>query len=189
MLAGAAVLCLFFILIGWQLNAWMELTRSSRDATNRPIPSIDTIPDLERLGVLFGTPHIAESDVTFDGESDMVLHGSFVHADPQRSSAIIQHGPEAPRLFRPGDALSSGLRLQGVYADRIEILRNGRAEVLRFPKPGEAVYFPESEPAYAEPPAYTEAPYEPAEPDLRQQMDALRQQLEGTPPDAAPIDD
>lgn len=187
LLAGAAVLCLFFILVGWQLNAWMELTRTTRDAASRPLPSIAAAPDLERLGVLFGTPHLAESDVAVSADADMVLHGSFVHADPQRSSAILQRGGEAPRLFRPGDTLSPGLRLQGVFADRIEILRNGRVETLRFPTPGDVIYFPESEPDYADYPEYMEAPPEPAS--LQQQMDELRQQMEGTPPEAAPIDE
>ncbi len=65
----------------------------------------------------------------------LTLLGSFVHADNQRSSAIIQLEGNPAKRYAAGQELSNGVSLHGVYRDRVELKRNGRLETLSFSKP------------------------------------------------------
>ena len=64
----------------------------------------------------------------------LTLLGSFVHADSQRSSAIIRKDDGKPQRFRVGDNVQDGIRLHAVYPDRIELERQGHLETLSFPR-------------------------------------------------------
>lgn len=161
--------------------------RTSPQNTDNYSPKTDTSLDFKRLGALFGTPPPPSTEAVAAPASDssLVLLGSLVNRNPQQSSAIIQYNGATPKLYRSGEDIEAGLRLQGVYSDRVEILRNGRLETLRFPLLGNspAAFNPaHSAPAY-EPPAAEKQP-DPAVEQLRKQMEMLRQQLEQSPLDS-----
>lgn len=133
LLAGA-LLVLFAAALAWQINDWQALMREPAPAPPPSVAPNDAGPDLQRLGILFGAPPPAADETVSDGE--LVLHGSLIHPDPARSSAIIQRSGESPELFLPGDELMPGVTLRTVLPDRVELLRNGRVVTLRFPEPG-----------------------------------------------------
>ncbi|EWC42619.1 type II secretion system protein N [Stutzerimonas stutzeri] len=180
LLASILLLCAFAIYLAAQVEQWLETTRAPvpTDVSGRDFGGMDG-PDLQRLEILFGSTAPAGAYAPATAPSDLILRGSFVHLEPQRSSAIIQVEGQPPRLYWRGEELQSGVSLHSVYPDHVELLRNGTVEVLRFPTVSSPTYVPD-EPA--DMPYQDEQPYAtPAADDtqqMQQQMDALRQQLE-----------
>jgi len=190
LLASAVVVVLFGIYLATQINDWWRLTQAPAEAHADLEVVAGVAPDLQRMETLFGAPAEAQNQTASIASTDLTLHGSFVHAQPERSMAIIQRTGGVPELYRPGAELDNGVSLQAVYADRVEILRNGSLETLYFPATQSIPFTPEDYPVYNEP-TPDPAVGEPESSDsalLQQQMEALRQQLEasGTPPDDTP---
>lgn len=65
---------------------------------------------------------------------NLTLHGVFVDEDPQLGAAIIGTSGATQKYYKVGATLMSGVTLEGVFDDRVVLLRNGQSEVLRFPK-------------------------------------------------------
>ncbi|WP_313025779.1 type II secretion system protein N [Pseudomonas lopnurensis] len=190
LIVSALLLCAFAFYLATQIEQWLRLVRAP-PPTGGDEQAVGNLaqPDLQRLETLFGAATTDASYAPTAADTGLMLRGSFVHAEPQRSSAIIQLEGQPPRLYWQGEALDSGVSLHGVYPDRVEILRNGRVETLYFPQVRSLDYIP-AEPAYLD-----EQPYaEPQDQDtqaMQQQMDALRQQLEEAvnPTDTVPSND
>lgn len=184
LLVSAVVVVLFGIYLAMQINDWRRLAQAPTQASGDPATIAGVAPDLQRMETLFGAPpQMQNNNQTASFSSvDFTLHGSFVHAQPERSIAIIQRAGGVPELYRPGAELDSGVSLQTVYADRVEILRNGNLETLYFPATRSAPLQPEDFPLYDEPvPAATsEESQDPNTALLQQQMEALRQQLDAS---------
>ena len=179
LIVSAAIVVLFGLYLAGRITDWLELENTSLAATGDNTQPAGVAPDLQRMERLFGAPPEQASSEAYSG-TELSLHGSFVHPDPIRSSAIIQRAGQAPQLYRIGDEIEPGVSLQSVYPDRIDVLRNGQIETLLFPS---------ARPASA-PTDYSEQaiPVEPPDPQtqmLQQQLDALYQQTGG---DAAPTD-
>lgn len=156
-LLAALLLAVFIALFAWQIAAWLEITgiQESPDSVAPPVTRM--APDLDRLNVLFGTPARPQPSAQGGGDLSILLHGSFVSADPERSSALLQVGDQPARRYRVGDELTQGIVLHRVYANRVQVRRNGRLETLSFPKTGGAgVAIPE--PFEALPPSPNEMP-------------------------------
>lgn len=118
-----------------ELRDWMQLQQEPAPADPASNQTAAPRLALERLEPLFGP---AITTTTSNGTPPatnlgMTLRGSFVHADPQRSSAIIQRSGNRPQRYTVGDEIQDGIRLHAVYRDRIELERNGRLESLPFP--------------------------------------------------------
>ena len=183
LLAGAVIVVLFGVYLAAQINDWLQLVQAPAETSGDPAAVAGVAPDLQQMEQLFGTPPMTAdaSQATGFSSADLALHGSFVHAQPERSIAIIQRAGGVPELYYPGAEIVSGVSLQTVYADRVEILRNGSLETLYFPVSRSAPLLPDDYPDYNEP-TQTQAE-EPQDPDtalLQQQMEALRQQLEAS---------
>lgn len=120
--------------LGWRSVAWLELLRSEPAVSlpRPPAPIASVAP--QQLALLFGSPPRAEPVAPPPTRLRLTLHGSFVHPDPSRSSAIIQSDGGAARLLTVNSQLEPGVRLHAVYPDRVEIDRNGQLESLPFPK-------------------------------------------------------
>jgi len=190
---STVLLCLFAVHLATQIEQWMTLSRAPaptdiyEQGTANPGG-----PDMQRLEILFGSAAPPDALAPSAAASGFTLRGSFVHVEPQRSSAIVQVDGQPPRLYWQGEELSGGVSLHKVYPDRVELLRNGTVEVLHFPQIRAPSYIPDamSDTSYQD-----EAPYaEPSDEEtqlMQQQMDALRQQLEDAvnQPDAAPAND
>lgn len=187
LLLSAVVVVAFGAYLAMQINDWLAITRTPVEARDDAAAVAGVAPDLQRMETLFGAPPPLQVPASSLSRVDLTLHGSFVHAEPERSIAIIQRAGGVPELFHPGDELDSGLSLQTVYADRVELLRNGSLETLYFPVTHSAPLLPEdlsnfNEPA---PSPSTEGSQNP-DSALLQQMEALRQQLETSD---APVDE
>jgi len=65
---------------------------------------------------------------------NLTLHGVFVEEDPEQGTAIIGTSGSTQKYYKVGASVMNGVTLQGVFADRVVLLRNGQSEVLRFPK-------------------------------------------------------
>ncbi len=65
---------------------------------------------------------------------NLTLHGVFVDEKPELGAAIIGTSGDTQKYYKVGGAVMNGVTLQGVFNDRVVLLRNGQSEVLRFPK-------------------------------------------------------
>jgi general secretion pathway protein C len=65
---------------------------------------------------------------------NLTLHGVFVDENPEQGAAIIGTSGSKQKYYKVGASVMSGVTLQGVFSDRVVLLRNNRSEVLRFPK-------------------------------------------------------
>jgi len=189
-IVSAVIVVLFGLYLAGQVREWLQLTRAPAAATANSSQPAGVAPDLQRMESLFGTPATAGQPYASEpSNSDLTLLGSFVHAYPARSTAIIQLSGQPPQLYRIEQELESGVRLHSVHPDRVEIMRGGRVESLYFPSVRSVTAVPDNLPDYSEP-AEMDQPDPQAEM-LQQQMEALRQQMEGanSPPETLPSDE
>lgn len=190
LIVSALIVLLFGLYLAGQIREWLQLTQAPATDTVEADQPAGVAPDLQRMERLFGTS--TTSDPVYapgTSSSDLTLLGSFVHADPTRSTAIIQINGQPPQLYGVEQKLEQGVRLYSVHPDRVEISRGGRIESLYFPSTRTATAMPDTLPDYSEP-AATDQPDPQAEM-LQQQMEALRQQMEGVndSPEALPSDE
>lgn len=190
LIVSVAIVVLFGLYLAGRISDWLQLTQTPPAATTNSGQPAGVAPDLQRMESLFGTTASAGQSYTSGASSsDLTLLGSFVHADPSRSTAIIQLSGQPPQLYRVEEELEAGVSLHSVHPDRVEVMRGGRLESLYFPSVRSATAVPDNLPDYSEP-----AEMEPLDPQaemLQQQMEALRQQMEGatSPPESMPTDE
>ncbi len=134
---GAFLLVAMGVSLAWQSAEWLRVLNSPPPPVEYTAPRPVAQVSLEKLTPLFG-PDLTQPLAPPTTTLRLTLHGSFVNADPLRSSAIIQRNGDKPQRFEIGSELETGVRLHAVYADRIEIERKGRLEVLHFPSRGRA---------------------------------------------------
>lgn len=174
LLVSAAIVVLFGLYLASQINDWLRLTRAPAEVAGAREPAAQAAPDLARMELLFGTP---PGNAVYSpplSSSSVALLGSFVHSNPERSTAIIQVGGNPPQLYRINDELEPGVRLHGVHADRIDLARGEALESLFFPAMRDP-RMTDQAPLYQEP----AAPSGQADPEqLRLQLEMLRQQIE-----------
>ncbi len=188
LILSAAIVVLFALYLAGQISAWRALTREPvTNAVDAGNPA-GAAPDLSRMETLFGTP-TGQAYTPDASNSDLTLLGSFVNANPARSTAIIQLDGNPPQLYRVDQELEQGVRLHSVMPDSVEILRGGRVESLQFPTTRSAAVVPDNLTDYSDP--AQQAQPDPQAEMLQQQMEALRQQVEGSdsPPDTPPSDE
>lgn len=189
LIVSVVIIVLFALYLAGQIIAWLQLTQPTPAESRDNSQPAGVAPDLQRMEGLFGSPASSGQDYsTAESTSNLTLLGSFVHADPSKSTAIIQVSGSPPQLYRVEQELESGVRLHSVQPDRVEIMRGGRIEGLFFPSVRSVSAMQNSLPDYSEP-----ADMEYSDPQaemLQQQMEALRQQMEGaTSPSAMPSDE
>lgn len=188
LLLGMLLIVLMSISLAWQTLGWIRLAHTPPTDLDTPPTNNGRQPVAPaQLAALFGsvgqdngTPPTTNLRVT--------LLGSFVHVDPQRSSAIVQREGSASQRVAIGSELGDGIRLHAVYRDRIELERQGRLETLPFPinppfQNDAADYSAYADNAYSEPPQYDEpvgqlSEHEEESPEqLEERLDALRKQV------------
>ena len=190
LVVSAVVVVLFGLYLAGQIMTWLKLTQTPPAAMLDDRQAAGAAPDLERMEQLFGSPpSTGQSYRPGESSSNLTLLGSFVHADPARSTAIIQLSSQPPQLYRIDQELESGVRLYSVHPDRVEVKRGDRIESLFFPSVRSPTAALDSLPDYSEP--AEEEILDPQAEMLQQQMEALRQQMEGTtsPPETMPSDE
>ncbi|WP_442964708.1 type II secretion system protein N [Pseudomonas sp. GOM7] len=179
-LIGASLLIIMSLALAWQSADLLRLVRGPLPTASSASNSAPTPTTSAPIAQLFGTAQRPESGPPPATNLQLTLLGSFVHSDPQRSSALIQRQGQPAQLYRLGSEVDNGVRLDAVYADHVELLRNGRRESLGFPRPSSSSY---SVPAM--PDATTDSTLDQLEQlqqdnseELRQRMQALREQME-----------
>ncbi len=187
-LVGLALVTAMSVSLAWQSADWLRLLRTPAKAAETSAHSTQTAAQPTEIGQLFGTSSVANDSPAPSTTLRLTLLGSFVHADPQRSSAIIRSEGSSAQRYTINSEISSGVRLHAVAADRVELLRNGRRESLSFPISNSATSSLQS--------STSEVAADPLEQlselesddlvQLRERMDALRQQMQasGSVPDS-----
>lgn len=182
-LLGAALLLATCAGLAWQSAEWMRLLRTPAQATQVDAATIQEGPVLERLEPLFGPAQRSQGNAPVTN-LDLTLNGSFVNADPAKSSAILQRGGESAKRFVVGGKIDDSTRLHAVYRDRIELERNGRIERLGFPVTSKSSSADRTGYTPPPPPVTLDDLQEGDEDLLQQRMEELRQQMEASMLDA-----
>ena len=191
-LIGMLVLIALSVSLAWQSA---ELLRLVRGPVQQPLSQ--TAPDLQQraqapIAQLFGSPRQADSGPLPATNLQLTLLGSFVHSDPQRSSAVLQRQGQSAQRYTVGMDVDSGVRLDAVYADHVELLRNGRRESLAFPRQQSGQYslYTPAQETIDDPVEQLDQLDQNNLEQLRQRMQDLREQMEasGTLPEETPAD-
>lgn len=93
------------------------------------------VAGLHLFGVAGATKPVAQIEAKApETRLNLTLHGVFVEEDPELGAAIIGTSGNTQKYYQVGAVVMSGVKLQGVFNDRVVLLRDGQSEVLRFPK-------------------------------------------------------
>ncbi|HLA33211.1 MAG TPA: type II secretion system protein N [Pseudomonas sp.] len=191
-LLGIALILAISVSLAWQTADWLRLLRTPV-ASSSPTPSAPAAPSADpQISQLFGSSAAPSTAAAPATHLRLTLLGSFVHADPKRSSAIIRSEGSAAQRFTVDSEVASGVRLHAVAEGHVELMRNGHRESLSFPlsqtQDGVSSY------GSASPEDALEQLSELEDDNLvqlRERMDALRQQMEASgtvPADAEPTE-
>ncbi|WP_263144231.1 type II secretion system protein N [Pseudomonas sp. RIT-PI-AD] len=205
LLIGIVLMIAMSVSLAWQTLAWLRQLREPAGNAASAAAAPASPPSLDNMQRLFGTPGSTADGPPPATNLRLTLHGSFVHNDPARSSAIIQREGSKPQRFGLGQELDAGVKLHAVYRDRVELERNGRLESLPFPssrasssdsgaEDGGGYGAPPTDDAI-QPPVDNNDPLSGLQEEnaemLRQRMEALRQQMEAAgnlPPPETPTE-
>ncbi|WP_457440740.1 type II secretion system protein N [Pseudomonas sp. TE3786] len=186
-LLGVLLILLISLSFATQTIDWLQLNRSHANVPASDNNELSSTPTLDSMQTLFGAARVNQDTAPPATNLRLTLRGSFVHSDARSSSAIIQRESSKPLRFAVGSEIDKGIRLHAVYRDRVEIERNGRLETLTFSKRkgGPGGNQPINEGAVDE----LSALQQQDEQQLRDRMEALRQQMEsaGGQPETAPV--
>lgn len=182
LLLGAALVLSVCAGLVWQTLAWRTLLHSQPTTAVESAGAPDQQLALERLEPLFG-PSSGRSGDAPATRLNLVLHGSFVHVDPAKSSAIIQRSGEKPSRFINGARLNDNTRLHAIYPDRVELEHNGQIENLTFPSRASA-----GNASQMVDPSEFNGIQESVDELLQRQMEALREQMEAAELNATPAE-
>lgn len=172
LLLAAAVLLAACASLVWQTLNWRELLHSEPVVATDSVENPDEQLALERLEPLFGPASGGRAGAPAT-RLNLVLHGSFVHVDPAKSSAIIQRSGEKPQRFVSGARLDDNTRLHAVYPDRVELEHKGSLESLTFPS-----HTAGGRGAEVVDPSEFNGLQESPDEMMQRQMEALREQME-----------
>lgn len=181
-LIGILLLIALCLALAWQSADLLRLVRGPLPEQRHEGATNITPTDLTLIAQLFGSPSRGDAGPPPATNLQLTLLGSFVHSDARSSSALIQRQGESAQRYAIGSEVAPGVRLGAVYADHVELLRNGRRESLAFPRASSGQYS-----AYTPPAAPTEDALDQLDQlqqdnveDLRQRMQMLREQMEAT---------
>lgn len=192
-LVGIVLILAMSVSLAWQSADWLRLLRAPVVASNSSTNKTPVVALNPEISQLFGSNSTASEGIAPSTNLRLTLLGSFVHADPQRSSAIIRSEGSTAQRYTIDSEISSGVRLHSVAADRVELLRNGRRESLSFPLNDSSAGSLQSntQDVMADPLEQLSEMESADLSQLRERMDALRQQMQdsGTvPSDAEPTE-
>ena len=185
-LVAVTLILLMSISLAWQTADWLRSLRAPALAEGQNVQLQPSVASRQNLDQLFGDSRQDEDGPVPATQLNLTLLGSFVNADPARSSAIIRREGSEPQRYSVDSEVANGVRLSAVYPDRVELLRNGKRESLTFPQRQSSDEQTLYTPAYDAQSSVDELNQLEADnlAQLRERMDALRQQMEasGTEP-------
>lgn len=130
-LFGLILVTLMSASLAWQSADWLRLLHAPTTAADSTLEIRQAAITESSIGQLFGE-HSTRNASAPSTNLRLTLLGSFVHADPQRSSAIIGSEDQSAQHYTLNSEITEGVRLHAVAADRVELMRNGRHESLSF---------------------------------------------------------
>jgi general secretion pathway protein C len=130
-LLAVLIIILMSASLAWQSLDWRRLLQAPISPRNNQEQAAVS-PTQVSLLPLFASVTAPDNSVAPTTNLRLMLMGSFVHADPTRSSAIITLEGGKAKRYMVGSQLSEGVLLHAVYRDRVELKRNGRLETLAF---------------------------------------------------------
>ena len=125
------------IVVVWLLVRMAWLIVAGPDVASAPVPPVPRATQVTVSGNgsfnwdLFGRSHTAPAPAPVlapASQSDLRLRG--VMSQPQGGYAIIADGQGREEVYRVGDELPGGARLESIETQRVIIARNGRSESL-----------------------------------------------------------
>ncbi len=186
-LLGLALVTAMSVSLAWQSADWWRLLRAPVPASYNSKNALPIAAQNPEIDQLFGNSNVASDSPAPNTNLRLTLLGSFVHADPQRSSAIIRSEGSSAQRYGINSEVSSGVRLHSVAADHVELIRNGRRERLSFPLHSSAAGNLQShtQDVMADPVDQLSELQSADLSQLRERMEALRQQMQdsGSLPD------
>lgn len=185
-LVAVALILLMSISLAWQTADWLRSLRAPALVEGQNVQLQPSVASRQNLDQLFGDSRQNDDGPVPATQLNLTLLGSFVNADPERSSAIIRREGSEPQRYGVDSEVANGVRLSAVYPDRVELLRNGKRESLTFPQrqgSDEQTMYTPSYDAQSSVDELNQLEADNLE-QLRERMDALRQQMEasGTEP-------
>lgn len=172
--------------LAWQSLEWRRLLQAPISPRNSQEQAAVSPPQVSLLP-LFASATAPDNNAAPTTNLRLTLMGSFMHADPARSSAIIALDGGKAKRHLVGSQLSEGVLLHAVYRDRVELKRNGRLETLAFkPRATSANSTSQIEPMPDNNLAQLQQLEEESGNQLRERMQALQEQMQAveTPADA-----
>ncbi len=93
--------------------------------------------DARRIGTMFGEQDAAQSAVA-DTTLQLRLDGLLESQNAELSRAFIsERGKGSPEIYRPGDEVPGGAKIDRIEDSTVVLLRAGREEILRFDLPSQ----------------------------------------------------
>jgi general secretion pathway protein C len=128
-----------------QKTSQLQGAISSTPTTQRNNNELDNVAKLHLFGVAGAvkTPKKIDTKAP-ETRLNLTLHGVFVGDEAEKGEAIIGTSGNVQKYYKVGNAVMSGVTLEAVFSDRVVLLRNGRSEVLRFPKVSQSRAIPTS---------------------------------------------
>lgn len=130
-LALASVGLLMVVGLWADANQWRESLRSQASVTTEETP-VRQPANLDGIARLFPPPAKQSATTPSRTQLPIRLLGSFVSADPSRSSAMIQLEGKPARRLGIGEKLIEGVRLEAIGSNHVLLSRGGKLEELYF---------------------------------------------------------
>ncbi|MEZ5597290.1 MAG: type II secretion system protein N [Pseudomonadales bacterium] len=194
----------WLFMAGTEAMSTAPLTPPSDGTANprtRPALNVDAVLERHLFGIADAAPQASAQPVAAtETRLPLELQAVFVATDDAKGSrAIVAQKNNSGRLYRIGDDLPGGVRLDAVYGDHVVLSRGATRERLTFPRLKASLALPmddlpqpvdyqdagmdydTSEPIQAEP-ASTEPPLDvPEETDPQQVLDDYQARLQADP--------
>lgn len=109
---------------------------SAQLAASRPPPPRVNAASIANAG-LFGSPKAAPAASAENAPQTnipLVLTGVIAASDPNNGLAILGENANTAKVYAVGDTVPGGVKLHGVYSDRVILDRNGSLESLPLPR-------------------------------------------------------
>ncbi|MDP2243989.1 MAG: type II secretion system protein N [Pseudomonas sp.] len=190
-LSASVVVLAISISLAWQTADWLRLLHTPALPPSVQNAQETVKPPSQALANLFGTSSPASTAPAPPTSLRLTLLGSFVHADPARSSAIIGSAGQPPQRFSIGSEITPDVHLDAVHANHVELLRSGRRETLAFPRSQSDQAIQTSAQSATDSLSQLDELENHDLTQLRERMDALRQQMQASgsvPSDTEPSD-
>lgn len=185
-LAAAGVLSVLSVHLIEQGRAWFELAQEAHNAAPQASQNTAQTQPTTPLLALFKGPQSSAAASTAS-TLPIRLQASFVSPNSEQSRAVLYIEGGKPQRYAVGDQIQNGLFLQAIFRDHVELKNQGRTENLGFPHLRTAHNTGAANSELSLTPEQQAEQLEQQRSDnlsqLREQMERLRQQMQGSAAD------